>query len=123
MTSATTLASACAQVGLAFRHDHDRSRPSHDLALDHDTAPPALCLIEGAGSGLDVLVVDLDPAHPGLLVELATRAVQREPSFDLWLEEVDRRRFLVFARDGAWQLTVVGRSHATVADALAAHDS
>lgn len=123
MTSAKTLASACEQMGLAFRHDHDRSRPSHDLVLDHETTPPALCLQEGASGSLDARVVDLDPARPGLLVELAARGVQREPSFDLWLEEVDRRRFLVFARDGAWQLTVVGRSHATVADALAAHDS
>ncbi|MBD3222739.1 hypothetical protein GF314_16025 [bacterium] len=99
---------ACAEVGLRFRLEHDRSVRGYALELREDGAgEQILDLRIGEVRECHLRLVDACVARRTVLTEVSIRTMKREPAFDLWLEAEDRQRYLVARRDGAWELTSV----------------
>jgi hypothetical protein len=101
------LARACADLGLVLVCKSDRVQPRYRLALDGERGAPALLLTLRDDRDVSARLLDVDLERRGLLLEVSVKTVKREPNFDLWLEDIERERWLVIREDDEWQLRQV----------------
>jgi hypothetical protein len=101
------LARACADLGLLLVCQSDRVQPRYRLALDGEPDAPTLQLTLRDDRDVSARLLDVDLERRGLLLELSVKTVRREPNFDLWLEDIERERWLVIREDAEWQLRPV----------------
>ncbi|MEZ4388829.1 MAG: hypothetical protein R3D98_14895 [Candidatus Krumholzibacteriia bacterium] len=104
MSSRDGLGRACLELGLAYELRLDRVQPRFRLTLDTVDGRQILQLTLRDEHDVTPWVLDVDRERQGVLFEMTVKTVKREPSFDLWLEEVERERYLVVRREGRWRL-------------------
>lgn len=101
------LARACAELGLTLRCKSDRVQPRYRLTLDGEPDAPSLKLTLRDDRDVSARLLDVDLERRGLLLEVSVKTVRREPNFDLWLEDIERERWLVIREDDQWRLRQV----------------
>lgn len=101
------LARACADLGLLLVCKSDRVQPRYRLALDGEPDAPSLHLTLRDDRDVSARLLDVDLERRGLLLEMSVKTVRREPNFDLWLEDIERERWLVIREDAEWRLRPV----------------
>jgi len=104
MSIGDDLVRACADLGLVLDCRCDRTQPKYQLTLDGDPGAPALQLTMHDDRDVNLRLLDADRERCKLLLEVSVKTVKREPSFDLWLEDTARERWLVAAEAGEWSL-------------------
>jgi len=100
-------------LGIEIRIDRDRTHARCEIKQDGEI------LIVGLPdrADLDPHLLDVDGARGGFLMESTVSSVQREPNFDLMLEETRRVRHVVLQGAEGWVLREVDGAR-TVAEVL-----
>jgi hypothetical protein len=89
-------------LGLQIDLEASHLEPRYSLRIERDEHGQRLRIRTRNDESIAVLVVDLDDATSGLLLEVHEETVQREPILDLWLPYSARHQHLVHCPEDAW---------------------